>query len=306
MPEIACPKCGQPLSLNSDTGMFRCPNCNYKRPETLDEASERIRAQGQRPTVPISHRGEIDIRARSLFDSAQDYLWRNDPAAALRALSEAIHVQPDFADAHLWIAKISDDEKVKRDHLGEIIAHDPGHLEAMRLLMVLNKQMTPEEAELSRQNNAPVVKHAEGAVSAKTMALICPVCGGALTIDEDNGRVVCRFCGHTEPLAANQHVSDGAEVLSQAMLKRRIQPVKWIVGARILHCNRCGAERTIPASKLSGACPFCGSTQVIEQDALQTIEKPDGLVQFAISEERSKGGDPRALERRWRTDCGHL
>ena len=64
--------------------------------------------------------------------------------------------------------------------------------------------------------------------------------------------------------------------------------MKWIVGAHILHCNQCGAERTIPARRLSSVCPFCGSQQVIEQDALQTIEQPDGLVAFTVSEDEAK------------------
>lgn len=288
MSEILCPECGSPLTLNPDAGMFRCGECGFKRPETLDEASERIRARGQRPAVVTTHRGEIDLRARSLFENAHDYLWRGDAAAALRAWEQALDIQPDFTDAHLWIAKTSGDERVQRDHLSEIIAHDPGHLEALRLLMVLNGQLTPEEAERSRTERAPELQFAKGAVKAKTTALRCPVCGGGLTVDETNGRVVCRFCGHSAPLDTSRHASDGAEVLGTALLKRRVQPVKWIVGERILHCTRCGAERTIPAGRLSAVCPFCGSTQVIQQDALNSVEQPDGLVPFAVSEEAAQ------------------
>lgn len=286
MSQILCPTCGSPLKLNPDTGMFRCDTCGFKRPETLDEASERIRARGQRPTVALTHRGEIDLRARSLFESAHDYLWQGDPDAATLAWRQALDIQPDFADAHLWIARTSSDERVQRDHLGEIIAHDPGHLEALRMLMVLNGQMTPAEAERSREERAPEIQLAEGAVKAKTTALKCPVCGGGLTVE--GSRVVCRFCGHTAPLDASRHASEGAEVLGVAMLKRRAQAVKWIVGERILHCTRCGAERTIPAERLSAVCPFCGSTQVIQQDALDTIEQPDGLVPFVIDEEQAQ------------------
>ncbi len=288
MPAILCPKCSHPLTLNPDAGMFHCSNCGFKRPETLDEASERLRARGQRPDVPITHRGSIDLRARSLFESGQDYLWQGDDASAIRAFEDALEVQPDFSDAHLWIAKTSKDERVQRDHLGEIIARDPGHMEALRLLMVLNGQLTPEEAERSRDGHDPVVRHAEGAVQTDSAHLHCPVCGGDLTVDEANGRVVCRFCGHSAPLDQTRHASDGAEVFGAAMLKRRAQPVRWVVGERILHCTQCGAERTIPAGRLSAVCPFCGSTHVIQQDALNTIEQPDGLVPFVVSEEAAQ------------------
>ncbi len=286
MPENLCPKCGSPLVLNPDAAMFRCVGCGFSRPETLDEASARIRARGQRPTVALTHRGELDQRTRSLFETGQDYLWRGDPDAAIHAWQQALETQPDFADAHLWIARTSPDERVQRDHLGEIIAHDPGHLEALRMLMVLNGQMTPAEAERSREARAPALRVAEGAVRTQATALQCPVCGGALTVE--GTRVVCRFCGHTAPLDASRHASDGAELLGVALLKRRAQALKWVVGERILHCTRCGAERTIPAERLSAACPFCGSTHVIEQDALGSIEQPDGLVPFSVDEEAAK------------------
>ena len=77
-------------------------------------------------------------------------------------------------------------------------------------------------------------------------------------------------------------------ILGAALLKRRTQAVKWVVGAHILHCGNCGAERTITAGRLSTVCPFCASAQVIEQDALDSIEQPDGLIPFTISDDAAK------------------
>lgn len=288
MPPILCPKCGNPLHLNNAAGMFSCTHCGFKRPETLDEASARLRERGQRPNVALTTRVSVDPRARSLFDSGQDDLWRGDKDAAIRAFQQALDIQPDFADAHLWIAKISTDPRVQRDHLGDILAHDPGHVEALRLLMVLDGELTPEEAERSRADHTPVVEQVSGAVRTEMTTLICPVCGGGLTVDEANGRVVCRFCGHTAPLEDTRHASAGSEALGAALLKRRAQKVKWVVGERILHCSRCGAERTIPAGRLSTVCPFCASTHVIQQDALDSIEQPSSLVPFTVSEEAAQ------------------
>lgn len=288
MTAIPCPQCAHPLTLNTETGMFRCAECGYKRRETLDEATARLSQRGQRPVVSITHRGSVDPRARTLFDNGQDALWRGDKEGAIREFERAIEVQQDFADAHLWIARTSSDERVQRDHLENILANDPGHLEALRMLMVLNGTLTQAQAELSRQERAPTVQQADGAVKAEVTTPICPVCGGGLTVDEESGRVICRFCGYAAPLDTRRHASTGAEALGAALLKRRVQAVKWVVGEHILHCARCGAERTIPARRLSTVCPFCASTQVIEQDALNTFEQPDGLVPFAISEEAAQ------------------
>jgi hypothetical protein len=267
--------------------MFSCAHCGFKRPETLDEASARLRERGQRPAVALTTRVNVDQRARSLFDSGQDYLWRDHKQGAIRAFQQALDIQPDFADAHLWIAKSSDDPRIQRDHLDSILAHDPGHIEALRLLMVLDGKLTPEEAERSRMDNTPVLQQAN-AVKTEIATLICPVCGGGLTVDEANGRVVCRFCGHTASLDATAQTGKGTESLGAALLKRRAQKVKWLVGERILYCSRCGAERTIPAGRLSAVCPFCASTQVIQQDALNTIEQPSSLIPFAVSEEAAQ------------------
>jgi hypothetical protein len=268
--------------------MFRCANCGYKRPETLDEASERLRANAA-PAVSLTHRGSIDLRARSLFETGHDALRRGDATAAILAFEQAVDLQPDFADAHLWIAKTSPDERVQRDHLGDILAHDPGHLAALRLLMVLNGELTPEEAARTQHDAAPILKRAANPVATTITTLLCPVCGGDLTIDEANGRVVCRFCGHTAALAPSvPHASSGAALLGAALLKRRANPERWLVGARVLHCSQCGAERTIPAGRLSTVCPFCASTQVIQQDSLSSIEQPDGLVPFTVSEDDAK------------------
>ena len=291
MPEFLCPKCDHPLTLNPDRGTFRCDHCGFQRPETLDEAAERIRAQraaNATADVPITHRGALDYRARSLFEDGQAELQQGDTAAALDAFQDALDLQPDFTDAHLWIAKLSDDEAVKRDHLSEIIARDPGNLDALRLLMVLNKEITPEEAELSRDNRrSPEIRRDRPSGRGADDRAALP--GLRRHADYRRGQRAGRLQVLRAHRAAHQrHASEGAEILGAALIKRRIQPVKWIVGERILHCNQCGAERTIPARRLASRCPFCGSQQVIEQDALNTIEQPDGLVAFTISEDEAK------------------
>jgi predicted RNA-binding Zn-ribbon protein involved in translation (DUF1610 family) len=291
MPTRNCPTCGHVMKLDTAASIYRCAACGQtieRAYESLDEATARIRAKGPRPSHPLTHRGAVDPRARAIYETAHDYLWREDTAEAIRHFRRALDVQPDFADAHLWIAKLSDDEAVQREHLGEILAHDLGHTEALRLLMVLNGRLTPDQAERTRSDHQPEIRQAEGPVKARPEVLLCPVCGGHLTIDDQPAgkRVVCRFCGHQAASAAP--AAAGADLLGMALLERRAQPVRWHIGQRMLHCTQCGADRTIPAGQLSGLCPFCGSNQVITQDALQTIEQPNGLVPFVLSEQNAR------------------
>jgi DNA-directed RNA polymerase subunit M/transcription elongation factor TFIIS len=284
-----CPKCGGMMTLDTVSAVYRCPNCHHtieKPYESLEEAEARLRAKGPRPAVPLTHRGEVEPRALIMFENGQDFLWQEKPAAAIEQFKRAIEIQSDFADPHLWIAKLSDDEKVKRSHLSEILANDMGHPEALRMMMVLNGRLTPEQAAQTYHYNSPERQRVDSPVGTKTKALLCPICGGHLTTDDDAKRVYCRFCGHEEALKENADV--GGDILGMALLERKAQRVQWVIGERLLHCNQCGAERTIPAHKLSMVCPFCGSNQVIEQDALKTFEQPDGLVPFVVSEKMAK------------------
>jgi predicted RNA-binding Zn-ribbon protein involved in translation (DUF1610 family) len=285
------------MALDTASALFRCPNCYHtveKPYESLEEAEARIRAKGARPAIQITHRGDVDLRARTVFDTGHDYLWQGNTAEAIEQFERAIEIQPDFADPHLWIAKLTDDENLKRQHLSEILAHDMGNPEALRMIMVLNGRLTPEQAAQTYHHDSPELKYADSPVATQTKVLLCPVCGGHLTVDNDAKQVYCRFCGHESAL--KDQVSVGHDILGMALLERKAQRVKWVIGDRLLHCNQCGAERTIPARTLSMVCPFCGSNQVVEQDALKSFEQPDGLIPFAITEDEAKAAIQERLE----------
>lgn len=291
-----CPKCNGTMTLDTISSVYRCPDCKHfiqKPYESLEEAEARIRAKGPRPPVRLTHRGEVERRAMVLFENGHDYLWRENAAAAIEQFKRAIEIQPNFADPHLWIAKLTDDETVKRHHLDIILANDMGHPEALRMMMVLNGRLTPEQAAQTYHAESPELRRVDSPVGTKVKALLCPICGGHLTVDDDSKRVYCRFCGHEEALKEDATV--GGDVLGMALLERKTQRVKWVIGEHLLHCNQCGAERTI-ARKMSLVCPFCGSNNVIEQDALKTFEQPDGLVPFEVSEERAKAAIQERLK----------
>lgn len=280
MPEMTCPHCNVRLRWNFTHEKLMCPECDYS---PLDAKMEEARAN-PREHVNITHRGEVNPHALSAFRTAHDYLYQENQAKAIEALNRAVHFQRDFADAHLWLAKLSDDEAVKREHLGVILAFDGSHTEALRMLMVLNGRLTEEEAARTHHHNDQTVLEVVGAVESESEALLCPVCGGHMTIHE--GQAECKFCGHTEEHKPRTQIGS-SDSLAMALMERKAQPVKWVVAERILHCEECGAERTIPARKLSEECPFCGSTHVIQTDALGSFEQPDSLVPFRLTRQQA-------------------
>ncbi|MBZ0290437.1 MAG: hypothetical protein K8I30_22620, partial [Anaerolineae bacterium] len=230
---LTCPKCNERMTLDLGGVGVHCPNCGYVRGTGLDEKIAEVRSKGPRPNVTLSNPDEINARAVSLFYTGHDHLYAGDKAAAIRAFKSAIEIQPDFLEAHLWIAQTTDDEAVKRDHLSSVLAYDGGNPDATRMMLVLNGRLTPEQAEGMYRDVTPELRRADGAVKAGIKTLRCPQCGGDLT--EKDGRVECAFCGYS----ARQPRRDDSngDLLFAALLERKSRSVRWVIGARLLHCR---------------------------------------------------------------------
>ncbi len=96
----------------------------------------------------VKHLETIDPKAQAAFQAGQGWLVTSaeEPLSrnyaldeALQAFERALLFQPDFIDAHLWIARLTNDRQTRRDHLEFIIKRNPKHEEARRLLAELGK-----------------------------------------------------------------------------------------------------------------------------------------------------------------------
>jgi DNA-directed RNA polymerase subunit RPC12/RpoP len=298
-----CPHCGAKDTLFLDSDAMKCRLCGHvlktdpvpataapplNEPLGLRAAGEAGRGSKRKfkSSYLLTYKGELDSWARAAYDTGQDYIGRENYPEAIKAFQRALESQKDFLDAHLWIALLSEDPVVKRDHLTTILAYDPNHIEALRELMVLDGRLTPEQASRTYHYDEPEVRRADLPVGATSTVLKCPVCEGDLTVNEALRQVECKFCGYKDKRMPQQ--AGGADSLTMALLERKAKKtVRWVIGERLLHCNNCGAERTIAASTMSTRCPFCGSNHVIEQDAVGSFEQPDGLVPFKVSRKQA-------------------
>lgn len=216
----------------------------------------------------------------AVFTSAMDALARKDYKETMRHLKRCFDENPDFIDARLWLSRLEDDPEVRMKHAKYVLALNPSNGEAMREVMILKGELDPD-AEFTDFTEAEIRK-ADGAVAAKGRGIKCPRCGSPNMSDDDASEtiLVCDSCGYKidKPKATGGELQS----LTAALLKRRSQDVVWIVGSRILKCNGCGAERTLGGSQMSSECLFCGSRQVIEQDALNSLTQPEGIVPFRV------------------------
>ena len=288
-----CPRCKAEGSLFIDNDrLVTCKLCLYKQdmdepeidPGTPIDAAETLeeRRRSYRVTGGIRSNEVIDRWAKTKYESALHYLNLGKWDEALDSMRKALEHNKNFVDAHIWIARISDDDEIRRKHYGEALALLPNDSEIVRELMVLNGQLSTEEA--ARSANAaysPASISPDMAVAVDKVEIACSNCGSHdLTVE--NGQGICQTCGNTQSLGDNA-AGYGMKSVVMELLKKRGQHIEWVVGEHILHCDNCGAER-IMRKKMQSVCPFCGSTHVVESDALDSFEQPDGVVPFRVNE----------------------
>jgi uncharacterized protein YbaR (Trm112 family) len=293
--DFTCIHCGGTMDTNNTSvGKIVCSDCGRaidgsipaKREPTPstngDDAPTESWVMGN-----TYYAGEKTPWIRTLLGSLRSSLYQGDRTEILRCCQRLLEIDRDFPDALYWQAVVTDDETLKRKSLEQLLAIVPAHAEARNLLMVLNGEITQEEldraSDLYRDNR----QTADGAVGADVEVLLCPICQGTLTVNSGGG-VECAFCGYAD--VSDQHAvhAAGPTSLAVALLKQRGQAVQWTVKQRVVACNGCGAERTLPGDKMASLCPFCGSTNVIVQDALGAFRQPDGLLKFRVRRKQAE------------------
>ncbi len=303
-----CEQCGGERTFLVTREKIECQRCGFVVRDSSGKPQPPEPAPVQKPAlsrdlsqyrvsyyIPDSY--DIEPYVEVAYFTAMDHAGRQQWPEAINALRRCIDYRPDFAEAHLWLGRLLDDPQERRSHLHQVLAYFPTHPEALRDLMILDGELNENgepfdeftEAE-RREVNAPVAAEA-----ASRHQVNCPRCGAPnLVADDEHTLLSCAFCGYqdTERAAARRHNS-----LAKSMIRRRSQPVQWIVGERWLKCNSCGSARTLTQRQLSNHCPFCGSKQVMLQDALKTIQQPDGIIPFTVSEQQAQTLLEEALQR---------
>jgi DNA-directed RNA polymerase subunit RPC12/RpoP len=258
------------MDVNKDYGKYQCLDCGRFMdgsllPEPDPETEQKSATNNSNESWVLGgllYQGEISAYARSMVETLRFELQNGNREAALNTCERLLQMDRKFTDAHLWIAKLSDDPEKQKKHADVVFAQHPNNAEATRIILMLRGDLTKDEAKRSEDLYHNNIQIAEGAVEAHTDVLLCPICRGGLTQDDD-GRVACAFCGYQENNAQNAVRATPDTSLAVALIKQRGKAIRWKVGERIVKCNECGAERVLPTGKMSGRCPFCNSSHVI-------------------------------------------
>lgn len=291
--DFTCLYCGGKMQISREHGKIQCTECGKfmdgTEPPTVEQSSAEAAPTETGESWQMGnllYQGDMASWTRTLVSTLRTDLYRGDRKAALRTCERLLEMEREFLDAHMWIAKLHPDPDVQREHLETLLSLSPRNAEARRMLLVLKGDITQAESDRAADVYHDNTREATEAVESATEVLLCPLCRGTLTTNDD-GSVQCAFCSYADDSAAHAVKPSKDTSLAVALIKQRGKAVRWQVGERMVHCHECGAERVLPRGKMSDRCPFCNSMHVVVEDVLGAFRQPDGLVKFKVNKPRA-------------------
>jgi DNA-directed RNA polymerase subunit RPC12/RpoP len=126
----------------------------------------------------------------------------------------------------------------------------------------------------------------------------CPNCGANIAYDVAAGGIACEYCGYVAPVQA-KNVGQGAEEFEFTLETISLSNQGWGIQRKVLACDSCGAQLSLPEGQLSTSCPFCASNQVNIRVGLEEFIRPRFLVPFKITSEETRKAVTQWLGKGW-------
>jgi DNA-directed RNA polymerase subunit RPC12/RpoP len=123
----------------------------------------------------------------------------------------------------------------------------------------------------------------------------CPQCQATTAYSVADGGLRCSYCGHYEP-PETPVVGKGAEAFEFTVdtIVAAREAHGWGTERKLLRCQSCGSETSMPPGSLTHTCPFCASNRVLQHEAPQEQLRPRFLIPFRVEPERC-----HAIAREW-------
>jgi predicted RNA-binding Zn-ribbon protein involved in translation (DUF1610 family) len=137
--------------------------------------------------------------------------------------------------------------------------------------------------------------HGIQASAIKTEQQSCSQCGAKLNFAPGTTFLKCPYCGFEMQIAESK---SRVEELDYRSYLEKVGQEKGSVEAQRIHCDKCGAETTVPADTAADMCPFCGANMVFSAKVSRLI-KPEALLPFKISQKDAFGCFRRWIQKLW-------
>ena len=117
----------------------------------------------------------------------------------------------------------------------------------------------------------------------------CPECNARTSWDPEADALLCEYCGTSTPVPRQ----DGT-VLEYTLEEAGTAARGLGLEVRVAECRNCGARVTFEAASTSTACVFCGSPNVMGQEANRNAIRPESLVPMDVAQ-----GHAQASVKKW-------
>jgi DNA-directed RNA polymerase subunit RPC12/RpoP len=122
----------------------------------------------------------------------------------------------------------------------------------------------------------------EPAPAARVRKFPCASCGAGIVWNPGASALVCPYCGAKRALPTSaEHVVE--RPIEEGLA--RPSAIGWGVERRAVSCPKCGATSTRDPGQSAGACPFCGTSEVVETPPSKDMLRPEGLLPFQVPRE---------------------
>lgn len=126
----------------------------------------------------------------------------------------------------------------------------------------------------------------------------CPDCGGAMDFDPSTGGITCPYCGRQETIEVKNGTKKEAVMEQDFFEAIETQSFQWGSEKKSVKCEACGAQLLYDALQNSDVCPYCGSNQVMQMEANDTM-CPGGVVPFSITDKQASENFTKWLKGKW-------
>lgn len=123
----------------------------------------------------------------------------------------------------------------------------------------------------------------------------CPGCAARLEFDPEASALACPYCGRAVEIALEE--TRVAELDFEAHLQKAEADASE-VETRTVRCASCGGETTRSIEVVAEACPFCGTSAVVEGGSSRRI-KPGAVLPFGVPREKAEEAFRSWIKGRW-------
>lgn len=105
----------------------------------------------------------------------------------------------------------------------------------------------------------------------------CSECGASTTWDPDADALACGYCGTTTPVPRLEGTIEERPLEAAAEAARGLG-----LGGRVVKCRNCGARVSLDDRATAQSCLYCGSSNVLDQEANRNALRPESLVPLDV------------------------